>query len=229
MDPIQRANVPQAIADRIIDLITRGELGLGDQLPSQRELAKQLGVGVSSVRESLQSLTAMGLVQMQPGRGTFVSESFDGLAGRYAAVAPLASSQELRDLLEARRYLDTAVIEMACRRASDGDLATIRRAFEDMQAAAASGDMAALERADLAFHLGIAEAAHNDVMAHLIRSVVNLISNQIRATPYSLDVIAEHGLVLEALEARDVARAKEAVIKIIASSAKHLVLEDAPA
>lgn len=229
MEPIQRANVPQAIADRIIELITRGELGLGDQLPSQRELAKQLGVGVSSVRESLQSLTALGLVQMQPGRGTFVSESFDGVAGRYAAVAPLASTQELRDLLEARQYLDTAVIEMACRRASQGDLAAIRSAFEDMQAAAAAGDMAALERADLAFHLGIAEAAHNDVMAHLIRSVVNLISNQIHATPFSLAVIEEHGQVLEALEARDVVKAKEAVMRVIASSAKHLVPPEQPA
>ena len=74
MEPIQRSNVPQVIAERIIDLITRGELKLGEQLPSQRDLAKQLGVGVSSIRESLQSLTALGIIQMQPGRGTFARD-----------------------------------------------------------------------------------------------------------------------------------------------------------
>jgi|SRR5690554_1527068 len=222
MEPIQRSNVPQVIAERIIDLITRGELKLGEQLPSQRDLAKQLGVGVSSIRESLQSLTALGIIQMQPGRGTFVSESFDGAAGRFVAVAPLVSSQELGDLLEARLYLDTAVAQMACRRASSEDLAAIRAAFNAMEGAAAASAMAQLEQADLDFHVGIAQAAHNDVMVHLIGSLISLISRQIQATPYSTEVIDQHREILQALEARDVDRVTRAVTRVIASSAEHL-------
>lgn len=226
MEPIQRANVPQAIAERIIELITTGELRQGDQLPPQRELAKQLGVGVSSVRESLQSLTALGVVTMQPGKGTFVSESFDGLAGRHAAVAPLAAAQETRELLEARLHLDAAVAEMACRRAAPEDLAALRRAYERMSAATARGDMAALEEADLAFHLQIAEAAHNGVMTHIIRTVVGLITNQIHQTPFTSDTLAQHREILEAIEAADVARAREAVRRVIGHSLTQLALDE---
>lgn len=227
MDPIQRANVPQAIADRILDLIARGEIRPGSQLPAQRELAKQLGVGVSSLRESLHSLTAMGIVQMQAGRGTYVNETFDGAAGRYAAVAPLASSQELTQLLEARLHLDSAVAEMACERATDEDLAAIRRAFELMVAAASAGDMPKLERADLDFHLSIAQAAHNEVMVHLIRSILSMISVQIHATPFSQQVISDHLEILESLEARDPVRAKAAAERVINSSLEQLRLRSA--
>lgn len=228
MEPIQRSNVPQVIADRIIDLISTGELKLGERLPSQRELAKQLGVGISSLRESLQSLTAVGLIQMHPGRGTFVSDSFEGAAGRFAAVAPLISSQELGDLLEARLHLDTAVAEMACLRATDRDIDEIRSAFAAMEAAVASGDMQALERADVAFHIAIAEAAHNQVMVQLIGSLLSLLSRQIQATPFSRQVIEEHREVLSAVEARNPRRASVAVQTLINTSVRHLGLTVLP-
>lgn len=222
MDPIQRANLPQAIAERIIDLITRGELQLGQRLPPQRQLAKDLGVGVSSLRESLQSLTAMGLIQMRPGLGTFVSETFDGLAGRQAGLVALTSTQDLEDLLETRMVLDGVVAVMACRRASAEDLARVRSHHEEMARSAADQDMPGLERADLAFHLSVADAAHNDVLAHLIRSVITLISNQIHATPYSQATLDQHLAIVEALEARDADAALAAVRTVILASASVL-------
>lgn len=226
MDPIQRANLPQAIAERIIDLITRGELQLGEQLPSQRQLAKDLGVGVSSLRESLHSLTAMGLVEMHPGKGTFVAESFDGVAGRQAGLAALTSTHDLRNLLEARCHLDTTVAKLACRRATEADIALIRERFDDMAAAAKAHDMSELEKADIAFHLAIADASNNDVLAHLIRSVISLISNQIQATPYSQTTLEQHRAILLAIEARDVVATAESVRRVIATSARELGLND---
>ena len=224
MEPIQRESVPQVIAEQIIDLIASGELKLGERLPSQRDLAKQLGVGVSSLRESLQSLTAMGLIQMQAGRGTFVSDSFEGAARSFAAVAPLIGAQELGELLEARLHLDSAVAQMACRRATAADLQAVRSAFRAMEAAAAASDMQGLERADVAFHVGIAQAAHNDVMAQLISSLLSMISRQIQATPYSKEVIDQHREILHALEARDPKRAAEAIEAVINTSSSYLGL-----
>lgn len=225
MEPIQRESVPQVIAEQIIDLIASGELKLGERLPSQRDLAKQLGVGVSSLRESLQSLTAMGLIQMQAGRGTFVSDSFEGAASRFAAVAPLIGTQELGELLEARLHLDSAVAQMACKRATSADLQSVRSAFRAMEAAAASNDMQGLERADVAFHVGIAQAAHNDVMVQLISSLISMISRQIEATPYSKEVIDQHREILHALEERNPKRAAAAIEAVISTSANHLGLE----
>lgn len=226
MDPIQRGNLPQAIAERIIDLIARGELQLGDRLPPQRQLAKDLGVGISSLRESLQSLTAIGLVEMQPGRGTFVSESFDGVAGRQAGLAALTSTQDIRNLLEARLHLDSTVATLACRRATETDITQISEHFNNMALAVNDRDMIALEKADLAFHLAIADAANNDVLAHLIRSVVSLISNQIHATPYAQTTLEQHRSILTAIEARDEEAAIHAVRRVILTSAEELGLKD---
>lgn len=226
MDPIQRANLPQAIADRIIELITTGELRLGERLPAQRQLAKQLGVGVSSLRESLQALTAMGLIQMQPGRGTFISDSSAGVVSRHAGLAALASTQDLKDLLETRLHLDSTIVTLACRRASIADLAEIRARFNDMQRAVEADDMAELERVDLAFHMAIADAAHNDVLVNLVRSVTSLISSQISATPFSGSILKDHAAILHAVEARDGPAAVAAVRQVIRTSATHLGVDD---
>jgi len=226
MDPIQRAGLPHAIAERIIDLISRGQLQPGERLPVQRQLAKDLGVGISSLRESLQSLTAMGLVEMLPGKGTFVSESFGGVAGRQIGLAALSSTQDLRNLLEARLHLDTIVATLACQRATNADISQLRGHFNDMATAVGVHDMSELEKADLAFHVAIGDASNNDVLMHVIRSVINLIKNQIRATPFSQATLEQHRDILVAIEARDTVAAAEAVRKVIATSAEELGLKD---
>src|SRR5690606_26600354 len=109
-----------------------------------------------------------------------------------------------------------------CRRATVADLQAIRSAFRAMEVAAASNDMQGLERADVAFHVGIAEAAHNDVMVKLISSLLTMISRQIQATPYSKEVIDQHREILEALEARDSMRAATAIAAVITTSANYL-------
>jgi len=73
IEPIQAAPIPQVIARRILEMIHSGVWQPGDSLPPQRALAKSLGVGVSSLREALQSLRAIGVLEIRPGEGTFVA------------------------------------------------------------------------------------------------------------------------------------------------------------
>jgi molybdopterin/thiamine biosynthesis adenylyltransferase/DNA-binding transcriptional regulator YhcF (GntR family) len=72
--PVVRSTLVQSVAARLVSLIVKGTFKPGDKLPSERQLAKKLQVGRSTIREALQSLALVNLVDMQPGRGTFVKE-----------------------------------------------------------------------------------------------------------------------------------------------------------
>jgi adenylyltransferase/sulfurtransferase len=72
--PVVRSTLVRSVAARLVSLIVKGTFKPGDRLPSERQLAKKLEVGRSTIREALQSLALVNLVDMQPGRGTFVKE-----------------------------------------------------------------------------------------------------------------------------------------------------------
>ncbi|TET52854.1 MAG: FadR family transcriptional regulator, partial [Anaerolineales bacterium] len=72
--PVPRTTLARTVAARLVSLIADGTFKAGDKLPPERELAKQLEVGRSTIREALQSLALMNLVDVQPGRGTFVNK-----------------------------------------------------------------------------------------------------------------------------------------------------------
>ncbi|HID63974.1 MAG TPA: GntR family transcriptional regulator [Anaerolineae bacterium] len=72
--PVVRSTLVRSVAARLVSLIVKGTFKPGDRLPSERQLARKLQVGRSTIREALQSLALMNLVDIQPGRGTFVKE-----------------------------------------------------------------------------------------------------------------------------------------------------------
>jgi len=72
---IQRENLVQAVIREVERLIANGEFAAGERLPPQPVLAAQFGVGLSTVREAIQSLRLPGLVDVRPGRGTHVCQN----------------------------------------------------------------------------------------------------------------------------------------------------------
>jgi molybdopterin/thiamine biosynthesis adenylyltransferase/DNA-binding transcriptional regulator YhcF (GntR family) len=74
IQPVVRSTLVRSVAARLVSLIVKGTFKPGDRLPSERQLARKLQVGRSTIREALQSLALVNLVDMQPGRGTFVKE-----------------------------------------------------------------------------------------------------------------------------------------------------------
>jgi molybdopterin/thiamine biosynthesis adenylyltransferase/DNA-binding transcriptional regulator YhcF (GntR family) len=74
IEPVARTTLARAVAARLVSLIADGTFKPGDKLPPERRLARQLEVGRSTIREALQSLALMNLINVQPGRGTYVNE-----------------------------------------------------------------------------------------------------------------------------------------------------------
>ena len=135
----------------------------GEFLPPQRELASRFGVGTSTIREAVQSLVTVGLLQSRAGKGTWVRG--DATAGLIHPQAIKARLGELNaaSLYEARAVIEVALTETAAARATPEDLQRIRDALQAMRETV--HDTAAFVRADLEFHFAVACAGHNDLLA----------------------------------------------------------------
>ncbi|MGH6828140.1 MAG: GntR family transcriptional regulator [Rhizomicrobium sp.] len=138
----------------VVDIIV-GRLRPGEKL-DERTLAKRYGGGVAGIREALTRLALEGLVQRRPRVGTLV--------------APL-DLVEARDAFAARALVETACAGLAARHASPGDIAAISGSLKDGESAIARNDVRALAIMDEAFHVAVAQASHNRVLAKLVVSL----------------------------------------------------------
>ena len=113
LSPVQRVTAAQAVADRLLTMIRDGRLRPGDQLPTERELADRLGVGRSSVREAMQVLATLNLVEARPGAGTFVRRPRFADFVTAETLGLLALNTRALELLEAREMIEPHTARLA--------------------------------------------------------------------------------------------------------------------
>lgn len=203
---VQASRLYELIVEQIEQSIRTGQLKPGDQLPAERELAQRFNVSRTAVREAVKALGEKGLVEAQPGRGTFI---IDGTAhairqslDRLLTMGQLDGSAYL---VEVREILEPEIAARAAARAQDKHLAAMREAIAEMDASLDDGDR--FIEADLDFHLALAEATENPIILNLIDSIVGLLREQRMRIFDSGDGPVHgqfhHKRILEAVERRD--------------------------
>ncbi|GHB67040.1 GntR family transcriptional regulator [Streptomyces viridiviolaceus] len=147
--------------ERLREQITGGHWPLGTRLPGETTLAKELGVGRSTVREALRALAGAGLVQPRQGAGVFVvaTEPVEDWPTRLRRAA-------VTDVYEVRMALEVHAAHLAATRRTDDDVAVLRAALAERRAASARDDAAFVD-ADIALHRAVVAAAHNPLLADL--------------------------------------------------------------
>ncbi len=174
---LQSERLYEQIVGQIEHRILTGELKVGDQLPAERELAQQFGVSRTAVREAIKALREKGLVQAQPGRGTFITDSASrALRHTLRFIAKVGSEEGLGNLVEVREMIEPEIAALAARRANDENIVALRDAVLAMDAAMQHADM--FVEADLDFHLALADATQNPLIPALIDSIVHLLREQ---------------------------------------------------
>ena len=179
--------------------ILKGELEPGERL-MEMQLAEQLGVSRTPIREAIRKLELEGLVLMIPRRGAIVAK---------------ITEKDLRDVLEVRSSLERLSTELACERMHDDTIAELRQAQEAFKEALAQNDITLQAQRDVEFHDVIYKATGN---IRLIQMLNNLREQMYR---YRLEylkhdlahqtLIEEHEAIIEALSKRD----RETATKII--------------
>ena len=200
-EPVQTATTLEETVERLGTAIRLGLLGPGDRLPPERELADQLGIARSTLRQALMSLTESGHLVAMRGRGggTFVSDAPPLAESRRAQL----SDGHWRELLDYRIAVEVGAAVLAAERAAPADLAPLHTHVETMR----TTDFSVYRRADVFFHLGIAEAAHSARLVAAMTEVQGKMGELIAHIAHPAPVLArsneQHAALVTALEHRD--------------------------
>lgn len=162
---IQKKSLADMIAETLKQQITEGTYRAGDKLPTEPELMKTFGVGRSSVREAVKLLVNMGVVRVQQGSGTFVA-----VPSNNDDVNIKMSTADRTELDEVRKILDIAIVEKAVARRTEKDIERMRASLEKRKVNVEKDLLEECIEADLNFHIAIADAAHNRILADIYRS-----------------------------------------------------------
>jgi GntR family transcriptional regulator, transcriptional repressor for pyruvate dehydrogenase complex len=207
-----RESVSAEIARKLLDYLLSGVLLPGERLPSERELSRTFGVGRSAVRDALKPLTLLGIIDVRQGDGTYLRATESELLPKAVEWGLLLGERRAVDLVEARRHIEVALATLAAQRRSEEDLRDMRRLLRQMQDAGSDDEFI---EADMAFHLRLAEAAGNSVLAGILTNIRSLIQVWITRVTYAADSVApsyqEHVPIMEAVETGDPAAAAAAM------------------
>lgn len=199
--------VAEQVAQRLQAFVHSGQWQPGCRIPAERQLAQELGVSRSSLREAVQQLVSQGLLVSRRGDGTYVqaqSQSFL-LADTFEPLAQLLSRdpEYSHDVLEARMALEASTAWHAALRATPSDKDRIRRAFDVMVQHQKNGDSALSAKADARFHLAIAEASHNVVLLRVMHSLFEVVLSTVAHNRRAMFTLAAQGSLEELTQQHD--------------------------
>ncbi|CAM3168146.1 FadR/GntR family transcriptional regulator [Sporolactobacillus spathodeae] len=224
IEPINNKKMYEKIADALMAMIRSGELKPGDRVAPVGDLAAQFGVGRSAVREALSALRAMGLIDMRQGEGTYIRSFSPETFSKYLSTGILMEERDIDDLLDVRELLES---EAARRAATSKDSVLIQEIFKALDSMKEVKEDASIgEEADLAFHLAVARASGNRLLAQLMASVSEAIAELMRETRriwiYSQDsaikkMYQEHRMIVDAIAEGVPDRARQAMLDHLAS------------
>lgn len=206
-----RSKVPDGVVAEIRRQVAAGLLGDGDRLPSVEALADQFGISRASVREALQALAALGVIEIRHGRGSFVRAAA-GDADRYATWIR-EQRYALAELCELRVAVETTAARLAAAKATADDLRAMAATLERSRCHAA--DLADVVVFDGRFHQEVVRAARNRLLAQALDLTQNLLA-EVRYRTLSLPgevdrALAAHQRILDAIADRDPEEAARAM------------------
>jgi len=211
--PYRREAPSTEITRMLLRYLLSREIKLGDRIPPERQLAQILGVGRSTVREAIKSLSLLGLLEVRQGDGTYLSQSTSDLLPQVIDWGLVLKEPYVIDLVEARERLEPMIAELAAKRRSEEDLENLRRLVEKMKAS--TDDIEEYADADTAFHLRLAEAAGNEVFRNFLSTVQALLrvwaTKALRAAGEPENFLQMHVPVMEAVERGDGPGARKAM------------------
>lgn len=219
---VKKVRISDTVVDQIIALIEDGRLKVGDQLPGERELVNQLQVGRASVREALRILEAQGIVEVSPGKGTFITGEVSKLSDQEGVRLWFQQhADEVLELLEVREALERRSARLAATKASQEQIDNARRVLDSVEHALEKGELDILGYGDQNFHRLLAQASGNHILSELIDAIIEAMVSPrrtiLRLPGRARKSMDEHRAILQAIVDRDPEAAEQAVIEHMAS------------
>ena len=219
IEQIVRRKLSDEVFDRLERMITSGELKPGDEMPSERVLMERFGVGRPAIREAMQSLAGMGLVNISHGERAKVlkltAKSIFQQVDLTAKIMLSQSSDSLENLKSARIFFERGMAREAAQRASEADIAELKRIIERQRESL--GNAEDFISADMQFHTRIAQISGNPIFAAVSEAMLAWLreyhTEMLIWTGKEKFTLVEHEEIVERLAAHDADGAESAVLK----------------
>ena len=198
-EPIVRRKLSDEVFARLKRMIESGELQPGDEMPSERTLMERFQVGRPAIREAMQALANMGLVEISHGeRAKVLQLTAHSLLRQVDVAAKImlaGSSDSLEHLKSARIFFELGMVREAAARAKPADIAALEETLARQKDCL--GDSEAFINADMAFHTQIARISGNPISRNLAREALRLVGRHIRTAVFNgADREARGGMLL---------------------------------
>ena len=216
----------QNVADNILSMITiEKRFSVGDKLPNEMDLAAELNVSRTTLREAIRILVALDILEVQRGKGTYVKEN---AFKKQQDIEQLSNIKvNAKDLYEMRLIFEPEAAYYAALRATDSEIKRIMEFGKKVEKEISNHqDRTADEHA---FHKAIAQATHNEFMNKLMPILYQAISKGVYLSLQSdkaiEDTLSDHRMIMEFLEQRNAEGAKNAMKIHMMHAMKELGLD----
>ncbi len=213
----ERKRLYQEVVDQVTELILQNRLQPGDRLPAERDLAQQLGVSRTAIREAIRALEEKGLVEVQQGAGTFVRSPSPEVVTESLSLYFQTNVTRYLQLMDLREILDVEIASRLARKIETEDLERLRAHIRAMQESLDSPERFAKE--DVAFHMDFYRAAKNEILLMIMQPVMDLLEEAMAASfeePGSAESsLLLHQELVERIAARDPEGARQVTRQIL--------------
>src|SRR5262245_50027256 len=214
---IKKTRIHEEVFGQIHQLIKEGRFKAGDQLPSERELAETFRVSRTSVREALRALESQGLIVSRTGMGNFVADlPVESLVGPLARLL-IDEKKALADVFEMRKLIEPQIAALAAERATESDVAQLKRIVAKQSDAVSRGETGV--EADAELHFSIGRATQNRALQKLVSGLMEMLG---RSREESLQTserrdasIDSHRRIIAAIEKHDKVHARDEMLRHI--------------
>lgn len=217
-DQIVRRKLSDEVFDRLHDLIASGEVGPGDEMPSERDLMERFGVGRPAIREAMQSLHNMGLISISHGERAKVAALTPRTMFKQldvvARMLMLTSPESLEHLKGTRLFYERGLVRIAAERATSTDIDVLEAILASQKSHYGNSELFIDD--DIAFHRKIASISGNPILEALSRSLLKwLFEYHIEMliwTGQENVTLQEHSAILDCIKAGDPDAAERAMV-----------------
>ncbi|MGE6719208.1 FadR/GntR family transcriptional regulator [Peribacillus frigoritolerans] len=175
---IKPKKIYEEVSDELYEMIRSGSLKPGEQLDSIQQLAENFQVGRPAIREALSALSSMGLIEIKQGEGTFVKTFDPAIMNHPLSAALLMDQDNIKHLLEVRKILESGTAEVAAKKRTEENLIELKDMLFNMDKV--SDDEELSDKADISFHVAVANASQNELLITLMNHVSELMAEKMR-------------------------------------------------
>jgi DNA-binding FadR family transcriptional regulator len=203
------------VTNKIRHDIDQDKYKAGEKIPAEPELMKLYGVGRSTIREAIKTLAMTGILKVQQGSGTFVCDNIQN-----ETIYQRLRRADFDEINAVRKLLEDEMVRLALKNHAEEDLEDMKQSLENRKLAILSEQRQACVDADIAFHIAIARASSNKVLADLYQNFTEIIRDffskrEVRGISHFAMSHHLHEQLFEAIKNRKEKLAQQVLDKII--------------